>query len=99
MRRLSWIFALFYLLCVGSMAQAGEVRAWLDRSTLQLGETVTLNIEVSGDARAAQPDFGVLAQDFDLLGTQSSNSLSLVNGHTSPKLLRAVGLQPKHAAT
>ena len=78
-------------------AHASEVRAWLDRNSMQLGETVTLNVEVSGDTHVAQPDFNALRQDFDLLGTQSSSSVNIVNGQTSSKLLWAVGLQPKRA--
>ncbi len=84
-------------ICAG--AQAADVRAWLDRNTMQMGETVTLNVEVSGDNGAAKPDFGVLAQDFNLLGTQGSTSLNIVNGQSTSKLLWAVGLEPKHAGT
>jgi hypothetical protein len=80
-------------------AQAASVRAWLDRNSMQMGETVTLNVEVSGDSTAAQPDLSALAQDFELLGTQSSTSVNIVNGQTSSKLLWAVGLQPKHEGT
>ena len=40
-----------------------------------------------------------MAQDFDLLGTQSSTSVNIVNGQTTSKLLWAVGLQPKRAGT
>ena len=78
-------------------AKAADVRAWLDRSSMQLGETVTLNVEVTGDSHVTQPDFSALQQDFDLLGTQSSTSLNIVNGQSSSKLLWAVGLQPKRA--
>ena len=92
-------FCAFIALWICTTAQAAQVRAWLDRSSMQIGETVTLNVEVSGDMRAAQPDFGALAQDFDLLGTQSSTSVNIVNGQTTSKLLWAVGLQPKHAGT
>ena len=65
--------ALFFLASCAALAtlpaRAADVRAWLDRTTMQLGETVTLNIEVSGDTRAPQPDFSALRQDFDLPGT------------------------------
>lgn len=80
-------------------ANATSVRAWLDRNSMQMGETVTLNVEVTGDNGAAQPDFSPLAQDFGLLGTQSSTSVNIVNGQTSAKLLWAIGLEPKHAGT
>lgn len=80
-------------------AQAADARAWLDRTSMHMGETVTLNVEVSGDNAATQPDFNALQNDFDLLGTQNSSSMSIVNGRSSSKLLWAVGLQPKHAGT
>jgi hypothetical protein len=75
---------------------APTVRAWLDRDTMHLGETVTLNVESSGDA-GGQPDFSALSQDFSLLGTQSSQQVSIVNGTSTAKTLWAVGLEPKHA--
>ena len=77
-------------------AAAPAVRAWLDRDTMQLGETVTLNVESSGDA-SGQPDFSALSQDFSLLGTQSSQQVSIVNGASTTKTVWAVGLEPKHA--
>ncbi len=80
-----------------ALAQAAP-RAWLDRDTARLGETVTLNVEVE-QSSAAAPDFSALEKDFRLLGTQSSSQLSIVNGKTSAKTLWAVGLEPKHAGS
>lgn len=101
MKRFRRIAALcaFAALWICTSAYAASVRAWLDRTNMQLGETVTLNVEVSGDTSAAQPDLGALAQDFELLGTQSSTSVNIVNGQSSSKLLWAVGLQPKREGT
>lgn len=101
MKRFRPIAALcaFAALWICTSAYAASVRAWLDRTNMQLGETVTLNVEVSGDTAAAQPDLGALAQDFELLGTQSSTSVNIVNGQSSSKLLWAVGLQPKREGT
>jgi len=90
---------LFAMALMAVEAHAADVRAWLDRNSMQLGETVTLNVELSGDTHAPQPDFSALQSDFDLLGTQSSTALNIVNGQSSAKLLWAVGLQPKHAGT
>ncbi|MGH8091014.1 MAG: BatD family protein, partial [Rudaea sp.] len=75
------------------------MRAWLDRNQMQLGETVTLNVQVEGDARAQEPDFSALAGDFGMTGTQSSTSVNIVNGKTSSSVLWAVGLSPKRAGT
>ncbi len=89
----------FATLWICGNAHAAQVRAWLDRTTMQLGETVTLNVEVGDDASAAQPDFNALQSDFNLLGTQSSTAMNIINGQASSKLLWAVGLEPKHAGT
>lgn len=100
MIRASQACAMFLLLVAcwcGRASAATEVRAWLDRTSMQLGETVTLNVEVSGDVRAPQPDLSALSADFELLGTQSSSSVNIINGQTTSKLLWAVGLQPRHA--
>ena len=90
---------LLALFCLAGLANAAQVRAWLDRNSMQLGETVTLNVEVSDDTTATQPDFGVLRNDFNVLGTQSSTSMNIINGTASSKLLWAVGLEPKQVGT
>ena len=77
-------------------ADTTTARAWLDRDTMHLGETVTLNVEAQGKVDG-QPDFSALAQDFDLLGTQSNQQFSIVNGSSTAKTVWAVGLEPKHA--
>lgn len=71
-----------------------EVRAWLDRSDVALGETVTLNIEVQG-AGVGQPDLAILQTEFDVLGTSSNSQISIVNGQRSATTLFAVALQPR----
>lgn len=73
---------------------APALRAWLDRDAMRLGETITLNVEASG-VGAAQPDFSALAQDFNVLGTQSGQQVSIANGARSAKTLWAVQLEPK----
>jgi hypothetical protein len=85
--------ALFVSLLAFADDKAG-VRAWLDRDSMHLGETVTLNVEADGSA-SGQPDFSALAADFNVLGTQSSQQVSIVNGARSAKTLWAVGLEPK----
>jgi hypothetical protein len=98
MHKVAALYA-FAALWICTAAHATNVRAWLDRSQMQLGETVTLNVQVEGDARAQEPDFGALAGDFGMTGTQSSTSVNIVNGKTSSSVLWAVGLSPKHAGT
>lgn len=92
-RGLLLLFALSFALAAGVVCAAGAARAWLDRDSLQLGETVTLNVETSDSA--SEPDLSALEADFDLLGRSSSSSVSIANGRTTSTLLWAVGLRPK----
>ena len=94
-RGLMILLALLAVLPLGVSA-AGGARAWLDRDSMQLGETVTLNVEVE-DSTAGEPDFSVLLDKFTSLGTQSSRQISMTNGTTSAKTLWAIGLEPKEA--
>jgi hypothetical protein len=85
------------LALIPALASAVEVTATLDRDHVQLGETVTLNVRVEGDAGGvAAPDLRALSQDFQLLGTSQNNSLSVVNGQASSELTFGVALRPRH---
>lgn len=94
------LIAALSLLCALTVpcARATGVRAFLDRDTARLGETVTLNVESDG-AGSNAPDFGGLARDFDVRGRSSSRDVSIVDGHAATRTLWAVALQPKHAGT
>lgn len=81
---------LLCLLSVGAMAQSP--RAWLDRDRIALGETVTLNIEVAGDA---PPEYSLLEREFDLSGHSSRREFQLVNGRASTRSLYGVALRPR----
>ncbi|HEY6942177.1 BatD family protein [Dokdonella sp.] len=81
--------------CLAQADDKPAVRAWLDRDSMHLGETVTLNVETD-DVGATQPDFSELAKDFNVLGTQSGQQVSISNGTRAAKTLWAVGLEPKH---
>lgn len=71
-------------------------RAWLDRDSVRLGETVTLNLEVEG-LNVPEPDFSVLDARFNRLGVSSRSQMSLVNGQRSANTLWAVALEPREA--
>lgn len=90
-RRLLLLFALCAF--AGLAPAAEQTRAWFDRDTVQLGETVTLNVETTESA--SEPDFSALEADFELLGRSSSSSVSIVNGSASSTMLWAVGLKPR----
>jgi len=79
------------------LARAAQVQASLDRSQVQLGETVTLNLRVEGGGLAQAPDLSALASDFEVLGRSSNTSVSIVNGRRSMQSTVGIALRPTHA--
>lgn len=86
--------ALVSLLPIAGAAAAAP-RAWLDRERIELGETVTLNIEATDSM--ARPDFSPLAADFDTRGSSSRTEATIVNGRTVTRALWAVALEPRRS--
>ncbi|MDQ2701549.1 MAG: BatD family protein [Pseudomonadota bacterium] len=100
MRRVAFaaVVLLALLPLVAPHAQAQQVRAWLDRDRIALGETATLNIEVEGTA-AEGPDYSPLLGEFRLGGQTSRRSFEVDNGKTSARTLFGVQLQPRQQGT
>lgn len=89
--RLAWWLLPLLLLAAPGFAQ---VRAWLDRETISLGETATLNIETS-QGGTDEPDYSPLLGDFRLSGNTSSRRVEIINGSASTRMLFAVALEPR----
>ncbi|MEO9079243.1 MAG: BatD family protein, partial [Rhodanobacter sp.] len=99
-RHLITIWVLAALLVFSTVAGASDVTATLDRSSVQLGDTVTLNLRIQdAGSGEAMPDLDALKQDFSILGTSQNSSFSMVNGRTSSSLTIGVALRPKHVGT
>jgi hypothetical protein len=82
------------LLLSAAFAAPAQVRAWIDRDHVALGETLTLNVEAR-DAGMAAPDWAPLQKDFIVSGNSSSRQLESANGRTTTRMLFAVALQPR----
>ena len=90
---------LWFIACVWPMASfAADVQATLDRTRVELGETVTLNLRADGGL-VQTPDLSVLSQDFAVLGSSSNTSISFVNGKRSAQATVGVALRPLHVGT
>ncbi len=75
---------LVFLLTLGCVAHVfgAAVEARLDRSRVAEGETVVLRLNIPGDINGT-PDMSPLMQDFDLLDSNQSMQMSIVNGRSS----------------
>lgn len=99
MKNRGWIVLLLCLF-MPMLAHAASVRASLDRQSVSLGETVTLNLHVaSGGSFTSMPDLSPLQQDFTILGQSQSSDISIVNGKRSSELVIGIVLQPKRVGT
>jgi len=87
-------------LLLAAPGHAASVQATLNRDTVQLGETVTLNLRIDDyDGNLPAPDLAVLNKDFSILGTSQNRSLSIVNGQRRAQLTLGVALRPRHVGT
>ena len=91
---------LFALLAIPAVARAAKVTATLDRSHVQLGDTVTLNVRIVGArGNAAMPALSALNPDFSVLGTSQNRSVTVDNGTTTSSLTFGVALRPNRVGT
>ncbi|WHZ19520.1 MAG: hypothetical protein OJF55_001669 [Rhodanobacteraceae bacterium] len=98
--RRGWVVglaSLALLALLAPLAQAATLHAFLDRSHVSLGDTVTLNIQTSGSL--GNPDLSPLQKDFEVLGTSRSSSVQIVNGKTTRSVQLGIALKPLHAGT
>jgi hypothetical protein len=98
-RMLAMAGCLWLLLAALAHAASGDVRASLDRDHAQLGDTVTLNVQIDGTTGVDAPDVSALSGDFDILGTSRNTSIDIVNGQRTQRTLWAVALRPTHTGT
>lgn len=73
------------------------VTARLDAEQVYEGGTLTLTIELAGDAsaRGSGLDLTPLSADFDVVGTSQSNEFSIINGRASVSRQWRITLAPK----
>lgn len=85
------------LLLLGQPARAEQLRAWVDRSELAVGEIVELNLESDDPAPSGRPDLSVLEAQFEVLDTRllTYHDEGKAPGDLDSRLV--IGLQPKIA--
>ena len=81
------------LLSMAGAAQA-VIRSSLDYTAVTTGDTVQLTLERDGQS-GDQPDLSPLQQDFEVLRTNRSSSIQVINGSMSSRTQTIVTLAPK----
>lgn len=92
---LRWLMpaALLWLL-LGASVRADQLSAEVDRRQLQLGETLQLVLEFSGNTSQG-PDLSPLQQQFEILGRSQRSMVSWVNGVQTSSTAWIIQLAPK----
>ncbi|NKB82414.1 MAG: hypothetical protein GKS05_11105 [Nitrospirales bacterium] len=92
---LSSLWLLGFLMLSPSV-NAQNLTVQVDRNPIHQDETVKLLIRLEGDTGGDSPDFGVLEDHFEVLGTTESNSIKIINGQTTSSKEWLATLMPKH---
>ncbi len=83
-------------ICLFLMAKLAiaTVSASVDRTTIELGQTITLTIKLNGSSDI--PNLDKLNENFVIYGTSSSSQISIVNGNSSSSYSYIITLSPKN---
>ena len=93
LQTLLWLCALCLL---ATTAQASQLVAKTDRTTLSVNESLTLTLSYQGQAMGA-PDFSELEKDFDILSRQQQSQLSFGFGDNTSTTEWVLALMPRRS--
>ncbi len=90
----STLIALFVMFTAVQTAAAVEIKASLDRNPISLNESVQLTYTAT-ESPDAEPDFGPLQKDFDILNQSKRSNSSWVNGQSTRAIQWILNIMPK----
>ena len=93
-RQPTCLFLLTVLVTCASGIAFGQTTASLNTNTVSEYQSVTLKIEDRSNG-SAEPDLSALQQDFEISGTSSQSSVSIINGRFESSRSWQVELMPK----
>ena len=68
----------------------------VDRTEIEIGETLHVGISVDKLNPDSEPDFAAFSKDFKILNTQQGSHIRSVNGNTTRKYTWTLTLSPRH---
>jgi len=97
--RVASVIALVLWLVLFSITAQAAVDARIDRSSVRLGETITLVVETDDASQTLDIDTSLLTTDFHLLDTRNESMVSFTNGVQSATIRTLYVLEPKHTGS
>lgn len=94
-----WLRFVFIFTLIFSSAQAADFSAALDTHRVYFGESVTLQLSLSGGRAETDPDMSAVEQDFTILSQHRSDSTQIFNGTINRQLIWTYTLEPKKQGT
>ena len=88
-----FFFSLFLIVSTSSAAQS--FKAEIDRTVIELGDTVNVTYTYTGDANRTAPDFNVIRNNFDVLSYYPSYRKINTNGQVTELSIWELVLEPK----
>lgn len=82
-----------------NQAALAALNATIDRTHVELGETLTLTISTDNVKFKASPDLSSLQKDFEVLGQSQSSSVNFINFKKTSKTEWHIQLAPKREGT
>ncbi len=85
------------LMMIWCSSAAGAVTATLDRTVVAEGESVSLSIEVDGQAQGVDPDLSPLEALFEVISSRRSSQINMINGRVDSRTVWEVMLIPRNS--
>ncbi len=92
------IVCLLGLLLLSTTALA-RLESSVDETTISKADTLRLTLRADGVNLTSSPDLDPLAENFDILSTQSSSQFRSINGQVDSSTTWTLLLKPKHSGT
>jgi len=90
---------IFTLIFPFAQVHAADFTAALDTHRVYFGESVTLQLSLSGGRAETDPDMSEVEQDFAILSQHRSDSTQIFNGTINRQLVWSYTLEPKKQGT
>ncbi|NNM59455.1 MAG: protein BatD [Legionellales bacterium] len=92
------ILAMLFFLFGAAIAEA-TVTASIDKPTLMLGDTFQLSVYGEGLSNNAVPDLSQVVNDFELISSNQTQQVAMVNNRMTSQTVWMFVLAPKHVGT